>query len=163
MRFSASFQPVINLNPHLSPSYRSTTGIEMFKVASLSDPIFAAAVASKLYPASMLPTLCEAYFRTQNEMECPRGAVVGFFSQIVTIIISIPMIKIAERTAGVTSILEIDWLHFIEAFLFWSSIHVQCMSFRQSVKAVEKNISLPVSLNRYLHLRMHAIQMHESK
>lgn len=146
--FSASFQPALILNPHLTPSSRSTTSTEMFKVASLSDPMFAAAVASKLYPASMLPTLCEAYFRTRNEMECPRGAVVGFFSQIVTIIISIPMIEITKRTEGVTSILEVDWLHFIEAFMFWFSIHVQCMSFRQSVKAMEKNVPLPVSESR---------------
>ncbi len=145
------FQPVINLKPHLTPSTRSTTSMQMFKVASLSDPMFAAAVASKLYPASMLPTLFEAYFRTRNEMECPRGAVVGFFSQIVTIIISIPMIEIAKRTVGVTSILEIDWLHFTEAFLFWSSIHVQCMSFRQSVRAIEKDTPLPVSLNHYTY------------
>ncbi len=154
MTFSASFQPIINLNPHLTSSPRSMTSMDdMFKVASLSDPVFASAVASKLYPASMLPTLCEAYFRTRNEMECPRGAVIGFFSQIVTIVISIPMIEITKRTVGVTSILEIDWLHFIEAFMFWFSIHVQCMSFRQSVRAMEKNVPLPVSLNRYLNYR----------
>ena len=129
---------------------------DMFKVASLSDPVFATAVAAKFYPASMLHTLCEAYFRTRNEMECPRGAVVGFFSQIVTIVISIPMIEITKRTVGVTSILEIDWLHFIEAFMFWSSIHVQCMSFRQSVRAMEKNVPLPVSLNHYLQLLTNA-------
>ena len=125
----------------------------MLKIASsVYDPAFAGAVASKLYPASMLPTLGEAYFRTQSEMECPRGAVVGFFAQIATIIISIPMISIAKRTAGVKSILEIDWLHFIETFLFWSSIHVQCMSFRQSVRAIEKHELLPVSLSRHLCL-----------
>lgn len=141
---SASFQPRSNLAPYLSSS-RSITSMDMFKIASLTDPAFAGAVASKLYPASMLPTLGEAFFRTQNEMECPRGAVTGFFAQIATIILSIPMISIAKRTAGVKSILEIDWLHFIEAFMFWSSIHVQCMSFRQSVRAIEKHEPLPVS------------------
>lgn len=28
-----------------------------------------------LYPASMIGVLGELYFRTRNEMECPRGAV----------------------------------------------------------------------------------------
>jgi len=152
MTFSASFQPICNLAPSLTSSSTSVTWINMFKVPSLSDPAFAGAVAAKLYPASMLPTLGEAYFRTQNEMECPRGAAVGFFAQIATIIISIPMISIAKRTAGVNSLLEIDWLHFIEAFMFWSSIHVQCMSFRQSVRAMEKHEPLPVSWSRHLCL-----------
>mmetsp|Transcript_10334 Transcript_10334/g.15566 ORF Transcript_10334/g.15566 Transcript_10334/m.15566 type:complete len:344 (+) Transcript_10334:33-1064(+) len=150
MTFSASFQPIHNfLSPSLTSSSASVTSMDMFKVSSLSDPAFAGAVASKLYPASMLPTLGEAYFRTQNEMECPRGAVVAFFAQIATIIISIPMISIAKRTAGVSSLLEIDWLHFIEAFMFWSSIHVQCMSFRQSVRAMEKHEPLPKSTLEY--------------
>jgi len=142
------FQPISNLAPyHLSSSSSSgaITSMCMFKIASVSDPTFAGAVASKLYPASMLPTLGEAFFQTQNEMECPRGAVIGFFAQIVTIIVSIPMISISKRTAGVKSILEIDWLHFIESFMFWSSVHVQCMSFRQSVRAMETHEPLPVS------------------
>ena len=156
--FPASFQPIPNklaASPLTSSSsIISITSLDMFhcKLASLNDPAFAGAVASKLYPASMLPTLVEAYFRTRNEMECPRGAAVGFFSQIATIIISIPMITIAKKAAGVNSILEIDWLHFIEAFLFWSSIHMQCISFRQSVRAIEKHEPLLVSLHRCLHL-----------
>lgn len=35
----------------------------------------AASAAKKLYPASMIGTLGEAYFRTRREMGCPRGAV----------------------------------------------------------------------------------------
>ncbi len=65
------------------------------------------------------------------------------------------MISIAKNAQDINSFLEIDWLHFVEAALFWASIHVQCMSFRQSVRAIERNDMLPVSLDFFscvLHL-----------
>ena len=71
--------------------------------------------------------------------------MAGFIAQIATVIISIPMITIAKNAPGIQSFLEVDWLHFIEAIMFWASIHVQCMSFRQAVLSVENNKSLPVS------------------
>ena len=45
----------------------------------LNDPAMASAIASKLYPASMIGTIGEVYFRTRKEMECPRGAVRDIF------------------------------------------------------------------------------------
>jgi hypothetical protein len=71
--------------------------------------------------------------------------VAGFIAQIATVIIAIPMISVAKNAPGVQSFLEVDWLHFIETIMFWASIHVQCMSFRQAVLSVENNKSLPVS------------------
>ncbi len=71
--------------------------------------------------------------------------VVGYTAQIITIILSIPMIAVAKNAPGVQSFLEVDWLHFIETFLFWASIHVQTMSFRQAVLAVERKEPFPVS------------------
>jgi hypothetical protein len=71
--------------------------------------------------------------------------VAGFIAQIATVIIAIPMISVAKNAPGVQFFLEVDWLHFIETIMFWASIHVQCMSFRQAVLSVENNKSLPVS------------------
>ncbi len=39
------------------------------------SPEMASAFAKKLYPASMIGTMGEVYFRTRQEMDCPRGAV----------------------------------------------------------------------------------------
>lgn len=58
------------------------------------------------------------------------------------------MISIAKKAHGIHSYLEIDWLHFIETIMFWASIHVQCMSFRQAVLSLESNKTLPVSISR---------------
>jgi hypothetical protein len=44
------------------------------KLFPLND-VMTSKVASKLYPASMIGTLGELYFRTRREMGCPRGAV----------------------------------------------------------------------------------------
>jgi hypothetical protein len=71
--------------------------------------------------------------------------VAGFIAQITTVIIAIPMISVAKNAPGVQSFLEVDWLHFIEAILFWASIHVQCISFRQAVLSIENSKSVPVS------------------
>ena len=46
---------------------------------AINNPAMASALASKLYPASMIGTLGEIYFLTRNEMECPRGAVSLYF------------------------------------------------------------------------------------
>jgi hypothetical protein len=56
------------------------------------------------------------------------------------------MISIVKSSSlDIHSILQVDWLHFIESVLFWASIHVQCMSFREAVEAVERGEpSLPV-------------------
>ena len=70
--------------------------------------------------------------------------VAGFIAQVATIILSIPMISIVKKAPGVESFLEVDWLHFIEAIMFWASIHVQCMSFRQAVVSIENEDPLPV-------------------
>ncbi|KAL3779024.1 hypothetical protein HJC23_011463 [Cyclotella cryptica] len=118
---------------------------------SNSQAAVAASMAKKLYPASMIGTLGEAYFRNRKEMGCPRGAVVGYMAQILTILISIPMISIVKSSSpDIHSILQVDWLHFIETVLFWASIHVQCMSFREAVGAVERgDPSLPASALHY--------------
>lgn len=55
------------------------------------------------------------------------------------------MVSIATKAQGIRSYLEVDWLHFIETIMFWASIHVQCMSFRQAVLSVEDGKSLPAS------------------
>lgn len=70
--------------------------------------------------------------------------VAGFLAQIFTILVSIPMVAIATKAQGIHSYLEVDWLHFIESIMFWASIHVQCVSFRQAVLSVENGNSLPV-------------------
>ena len=70
--------------------------------------------------------------------------VAGFIAQILTVIISIPMVSLVKNTPGVGSFLEVDWLHFTEVFLFWASIHVQAMAFRQAVLSVENGDTLPV-------------------
>ncbi len=54
------------------------------------------------------------------------------------------MIQIATKAQGIHSFIEVDWLHFIETIMFWASIHVQCMSFRQAVRSGENGKSLPV-------------------
>jgi len=56
------------------------------------------------------------------------------------------MISIVKSSSpDIHSILQVDWLHFIETVLFWASIHVQCMSFREAVGAVGRGEpSLPV-------------------
>ncbi|KAL9179405.1 hypothetical protein ACHAXT_008695, partial [Thalassiosira profunda] len=132
-------------NPTLAPRTKDTETC-LFVVA---NPALASALASKLYPASMVGTLGEAYFRTRDEMECPRGAAAGYVAQIVTVLVAVPMVSIAKNADGIASFLEVDWLHFIEAVLFWASIHVQCMSFRQAVRSVENGESLPRSAVRY--------------
>ncbi|KAL7463721.1 hypothetical protein ACHAXS_004079 [Conticribra weissflogii] len=121
------------------------------------DPASASAIASKLYPAAMIGTIGELYFRTRKEMESPRGSVVGYTAQIITIILSIPMIAVAKNAPGVQSFLEVDWLHFIETFLFWASIHVQTMSFRQAVLAVERKEPLPKSVISYRPMAINTI------
>jgi hypothetical protein len=81
---------------------------------------------------------------------------VGYLAQIFTILISIPMISIAKSSSpDIHSILQVDWLHFIESFMFWASIHVQCISFRDSVGSVEKDEKLPVSCTRNRLLYYH--------
>lgn len=58
------------------------------------------------------------------------------------------MISIVKSSSpDIRSILQVDWLHFIETFLFWASIHVQCISFRDAVGSVERGEDLPVSCN----------------
>ncbi len=52
------------------------------------DPASASAIASKLYPAAMIGTIGELYFRTRKEMECPRGAVRGFIFFLFKYLIS---------------------------------------------------------------------------
>lgn len=74
----------------------------------------------------------------------------GFIAQIFSTIVSIPMVTIATKAPGIHSFLEVDWLHFIEAVMLWSSIHVQCMSFRQAVLSVEKGKPLPASFQSIL-------------
>ena len=54
------------------------------------------------------------------------------------------MVSLVKNTPGVGSFLEVDWLHFTEVFLFWASIHVQAMAFRQAVLSVENGDTLPV-------------------
>jgi hypothetical protein len=71
---------------------------------------------------------------------------VGYLAQILTILLSIPMISIVKSSSpDIRSILQVDWLHFMETFLFWASIHVQCISFRDAVGSVERGDGLPVS------------------
>ena len=45
------------------------------KSATSNSQAAVAALTKTLYPASMIGTLGEAYFRTSKEMGCPRGAV----------------------------------------------------------------------------------------
>jgi hypothetical protein len=79
-------------------------------------------------------------------MACPKGVAIGYMSQILTILISIPMIStVKSSSVDIHSILQVDWLHFVESVLFWSSIHVQCMAFREAVESVENGEALPVS------------------
>lgn len=138
------------------------------------SPEMASAFAKKLYPASMIGTMGEVYFRTRQEMDCPRGAVsftlsdaawislqffqyilscicirihiqiAGFVAQIITVLLSIPMVSLVKNTPGVNSFIEVDWLHFTEALIFWASIHVQAISFRQALFSVENGDTLPV-------------------
>ena len=75
----------------------------------------------------------------------PEGGGGGVVAQIVTVLVAVPTVSIAKNRTP--SFLEVDWLHFIEAALFWASIHVQCMSFRQAVRSAENGESLPVSLD----------------
>lgn len=55
-------------------SIKTTNLIKKCQV-EMSNPAVAKAVARILYPTSMVGVLGELYFRTTNEMECPRGAV----------------------------------------------------------------------------------------
>jgi hypothetical protein len=52
---------------------------------------------------------------------------------------------VKSSSVAIHSILQVDWLHFVESVLFWSSIHVQCMAFREAVESVENGEALPVS------------------
>ncbi|KAL7441333.1 hypothetical protein ACHAXH_005791, partial [Discostella pseudostelligera] len=128
----------------------TTTKYRQVELMSKNPEVMVSAVTKSLYPASMIGVLGELYFRTRNEMECPRGAVAGFLAQIFTILVSIPMVAIAIKAQGIHSYLEVDWLHFIESIMFWASIHVQCMSFRQAVLSVENGKSLPESVSSYV-------------
>ena len=55
------------------------------------------------------------------------------------------MIATVKSSPNIHSILQVDWLHFVETVLFWTAIHVQCISFRDAVDCVERRASLPVS------------------
>jgi hypothetical protein len=53
----------------------ATVAAAQLNSATSNSQAAVAAVTKKLYPASMIGTLGEAYFRTRKEMGCPRGAV----------------------------------------------------------------------------------------
>jgi hypothetical protein len=53
----------------------TTTKYRQVELMSKNPEVMVSAVTKSLYPASMIGVLGELYFRTRNEMECPRGAV----------------------------------------------------------------------------------------
>ena len=54
---------------------RKTTTRKMTPQILSEQAVLATAAAKRLYPASMIGTLGEAYFRTRKEMACPKGVV----------------------------------------------------------------------------------------
>ncbi|KAL7521014.1 hypothetical protein ACHAWX_005709 [Stephanocyclus meneghinianus] len=150
-RMEGRITPREMIPPTNSIADAATAAAVVLNSATSNGRAAVAALTKTLYPASMIGTLGEAYFRTRKEMGCPRGAAVGYIAQILTILISIPMISIVKSSSpDIHSILQVDWLHFIESVLFWASIHVQCMSFREVVGNVERGEpSLPASALHY--------------
>jgi len=60
----------------------TSTKCRQLEMMSKKPEIMASAVTKTLYPASMIGVLGELYFRTRNEMECPRGAVSSYHARI---------------------------------------------------------------------------------
>lgn len=73
-KVSSTFFNTINLHKRMETD-RNSQRTNICLQYSLTDPAVASVLAKRLYPASMVGTLGEVFFRTRYEMECPRGAV----------------------------------------------------------------------------------------
>ena len=84
---------------------RKTTTRKMTPQILSEQAVLATTAAKRLYPASMIGTLGEAYFRTRKEMACPKGVVSKnkelwlFIHSIVSLLI-LKTMKMNSFTAG---------------------------------------------------------------
>jgi hypothetical protein len=61
--------------PPINSIAAAAVAADQLNSATSNSQAAVAAITKKLYPASMIGTLGEAYFRTRKEMGCPRGVV----------------------------------------------------------------------------------------
>ena len=86
---------------------------------------------SELFALSLFPYLVFLYFLTRIP-ETPRLALVGFYSLLIFVAVTIPAGIYAERVVG-TSLANVDWLHgSAEAFLSVTNILV-AWGFKQAI------------------------------
>lgn len=86
---------------------------------------------SELFALSLFPYLAFLYFLTRTP-ETPRLALIGFYSLLVFVAVTIPAGIYAERVVG-TSLANVDWLHgSAEAFLSLTNILV-AWGFKQAI------------------------------
>lgn len=105
------------------------------------------AIASKLYPASIVPIILQNYLLTRRDLTlCPRGAAVGSIAQTISILLAVPLVAATKTaTEGKVPFIAVDWLHGIEQLLMALPSHVMAMSFRQAALSHEDGKPLPVS------------------
>jgi len=108
-------------------------------------------VASKLYPASIVPIILQNYLWTRCDLTlCPRGAAVGSIAQTISILLAVPLVAATKTaTGGNVPFIAVDWLHGIEQLLMALPSHVMAMSFRQAALSHEDGKPLPESAKRY--------------
>ncbi len=86
---------------------------------------------SQLFALSLFPYLGFLYFLTRTP-ETPRLALIGFYSLLVFVAVTIPAGIYAERVVG-TSLANVDWLHgSAEVFLSVTNILV-AWGFKQAI------------------------------
>lgn len=115
--------------------------------ATMTSAHASKAVASKLYPASIVPIALQNYLWTRRDLTlCPRGVAVGSIAQTVAILLAIPLVAVTKKlTEGKIPFIAVDWLHGIEQLLMAVPNHVMAISWRQAVLSYEDGKPLTVS------------------
>jgi hypothetical protein len=92
---------------------------------------------SQLFAISLFPYLLFLYFLTRTP-EMPRLALIGFYSLLIFVAVTIPAGLYAEQVVG-TSLANVDWLHgSAEAFLSVTNILV-AWGFKRAIDQVDQD------------------------
>ncbi|MGF1575448.1 MAG: DUF3593 domain-containing protein [Cyanophyceae cyanobacterium] len=92
---------------------------------------------SQLFAISLFPYLLFLYFLTRTP-EMPRLALIGFYSLLIFVAVTIPAGLYAQQVVG-TSLANVDWLHgSAEAFLSVTNILV-AWGFKRAIDQVDQD------------------------
>ncbi len=92
---------------------------------------------SQVFAISLFPYLLFLYFLTRTP-EMPRLALIGFYSLLIFVAVTIPAGLYAQQVVG-TSLANVDWLHgSAEAFLSVTNILV-AWGFKRAIDQVDQD------------------------